>query len=272
MGFGGGRPDVAGRKCARGVVADVQPEQVEPMAAHEAVGVVEGVFVGRAVTHEVHFHLHGEQVLGQAPLETLQDLPVDAVGIDLHVVEIGPAAFRQKVGHDHGLVRIGEPGQLPGIVPELLLRRCRLKTGVTDLARAHEAHAVAHLHDQGRGRAGGQIDRLVGAGAHEGRHVGDLGIVLFRGETLAFACARIDAQCLQPVAEGTPFWVEAAGAADVEQREAFRLQPLGDQCKERHRVPDSDRGDRSRGRAHGAGQAQRWRRQQEARPLPLTQP
>ena len=171
----------------------------------------------------------------QAPLEALQDLPVDAVGIDLHVVEIGPAALGEKVGHDHRFVGIGEPRQFPGVVSELLLGRGRLQPRVADLARAHEAHAVAHLHDQRRGRPGRQIDRLVGAGAHEGRHVGDVRISLLRGEALAFAGARIDAQRLQPVAEGAPFRIEAAGAADVEQREAFRLQPLGDQCRERHR-------------------------------------
>ena len=115
-----------------------------------------------AVADEIHFELDGQQVQrGRRPSKICRISPVDAVDIDLEVVEIGPAALGQKVGHDHGLVRIGEPGQFPGIVPELLLGRRRLQPGVADLARAHEAQAVAHLHDQRRGRASRQIDRLV---------------------------------------------------------------------------------------------------------------
>ena len=103
------RPDIAGGQGARGAIAHTEPEQVEALAAQEAVGVVEGVLVRLLGADEVDLELDGDDAQRiEASLEGLQDLEVSAVDVDLEVVEIGPAALRQQVGNDNGLAGIGK--------------------------------------------------------------------------------------------------------------------------------------------------------------------
>src|SRR6185312_983497 len=92
-------------------------------------------------------------------------------------------------------------------------------------------------------------------------------------QTLALRDAGIDRQCTQRLAEGTPARIDAARAADVEQREArvssVRREAPGNEGGER--VLHLDRGDGCCGRADGAGQAERRGGEQEARALLVAQ-
>jgi len=72
-------------------------EQVEALASHQAIGVVEAVLVGLAGADEVHLELNGDDAERiEAFVEGLQDFEVGAVDVDLEVIEIGPAAFGEQ--------------------------------------------------------------------------------------------------------------------------------------------------------------------------------
>ena len=227
------RPDVAGGQGARGVVAHVEPEQLVALLAHEAVGVVEGVLAGGVGADEVHLELHAQHAGGlQLAVERLQHLEVRAVDVDLEIVELRPAARRQQLGHRHRLRAVGELGHLPFIVAQLFLDLGLGEPRGADLARAHEAQALADRHDQRRGLAALEIDRPAGDSGHERRHILDARQGLRLGEPRALGAAGIDADRLQPRPERAPARIESARAADVEQPERRGAERVRDQGRE----------------------------------------
>ena len=63
------RPNIAGGQGARGEISHVEPEEIETLAAQEAVGIVEGVILRVVGADEVDLELHGDDVQRiEAPL------------------------------------------------------------------------------------------------------------------------------------------------------------------------------------------------------------
>ena len=70
---------------------------------------------------------------------------------------------------------------------------------------------------------------MIARNVDEAGHIANVRVRLCRLEAAAFWEARVEADCLQTVAERAPCRLNASGAADIDQCEVFFLEALSGQ-------------------------------------------